>query len=105
MRKFVTLKTTKGEILEGTIFLKLAQKSAFAPCIEIREKVYFKHVKKTKSLKESSPKSESNQKKHQREKRCLLCKVCLIKKTKQRSWKLQKTGQTRSLSYFAKNFP
>ena len=38
MRKFVTLKTTKGEILEGTIFLKLAQKSAFSPCIEIRDR-------------------------------------------------------------------
>jgi len=72
MRKFVTLKTTKGEILEGTIFLKLAQKSAFAPCIEIREKVYFKHVKKTKSLKESSPKSESNQK-NIREKKGAFC--------------------------------
>jgi hypothetical protein len=45
--------------LEGTIFLKLAQKSAFAPCIEIREKVYFKHVKKKRR---ASRKARPNQK-------------------------------------------
>ena len=55
MRKFVTLKATKEEILEGTIFLKLAQKSAFAPCIEIREKVYFKHVKKRRASRKARP--------------------------------------------------
>ena len=67
MRKFVTLKTTNGEILEGTIFLKLAQKSAFAPCIEIREKVYFKHVKNEEPQGKLAQ-IRKQQKKHQREK-------------------------------------
>lgn len=85
MRKFVTLKTTNGEILEGTIFLKLAQKSAFAPCIEIREKVYFKHVKKRRASRKARPNQKATKKKHQREKRCLLCKVCLKKSRKRNS--------------------
>lgn len=63
MRKFVTLKTTNGEILEGTIFLKLAQKSAFAPCIEIREKVYFKHVKKRRASRKARPNQKATKKK------------------------------------------
>jgi hypothetical protein len=75
MRKFVTLKATKEEILEGTIFLKLAQKSAFAPCIEIREKVYFKHVKheehqgKLAQIRKQ-PKQTSERK---RKKKCAFC--------------------------------
>jgi hypothetical protein len=77
MRKFVTLKTTNGEILEGTIFLKLAQKSAFAPCIEIREKVYFKHVKKRRASRKARPNQKATKKTPEGEKMCFLCKVCL----------------------------
>ena len=73
MRKFVTLKTTNGEILEGTIFLKLAQKSAFAPCIEIREKVYFKHVKKNEEPQGKLAQIRKQPKKNIREKKGAFC--------------------------------
>ena len=54
----------------------IAPKSAFAPCIEIREKVYFKHVKNNEEPQGKLAQIRKQQKKHQREKRCFLCKVC-----------------------------
>ena len=84
MRKFVTLKTTNGEILEGTIFLKLAQKSAFAPCIEIREKVYFKHVKKRRASRKARPNQKAT-KKNIREKKGAFCVKFVYSKSRKRN--------------------
>ena len=68
MKKSVTLKATKEEVLEGTIFLKLVQKSAFSPCIEIREKVYVKHVKKRRASRKARPNQKATKKTLERKK-------------------------------------